>query len=126
METSGQKDFNNDLRNRSKRFATELSGTLRTVRLNEINKSQILQVIRSGTSVASNFHAATRARSPREYYSKLCIVVEECDETIFWFDLLISSGLTPGIDLEPLRKEAMELLQIFSSVRKKMRAKLNP
>jgi len=46
------------------------------------------QLVKSATSVASNYRASLRARSRKEFYSKLCIVVEECDETEFWLDFL--------------------------------------
>jgi len=46
------------------------------------------QIIRSSSSVAANFRAATRARSDAAFYAKICIVVEECDETLFWLDYL--------------------------------------
>jgi len=46
------------------------------------------QLLRSGTSVAANFRAFTRGRSHAERFSKMCIVVEEIDETQFWFELM--------------------------------------
>jgi four helix bundle protein len=44
--------------------------------------------LRSSSSVAANWRVATRARSDAEFYSKICIVAEECDETQFWFEYL--------------------------------------
>jgi len=41
------------------------------------------QILRSATSVAANYRAASRARSGKEFYSKLSIVIEETDETIY-------------------------------------------
>jgi len=41
------------------------------------------QIVKSATSTAANFSTANRARSKREFYAKMCIVVEECDETFF-------------------------------------------
>jgi four helix bundle protein len=76
------------------------------------------QLFRSGTSVAANFRAASRARSGKEYYSKLSLVVEECDETIFWLELLEESKLLTTDETSPLRNEAEELLKIFASTRK--------
>jgi four helix bundle protein len=53
------------------------------------------QVLRSGTSVAANYHAVCRARSKAEFTAKLGVVVEEADETVFWLELLVESGLSP-------------------------------
>ena len=45
------------------------------------------QVLRSATSVAANYRAVQRARSRAEFISKMGIVVEESDETLFWLEL---------------------------------------
>ena len=41
------------------------------------------QIVKSGTSVGANYRAVCRARSDREFISKMNIVVEEADETLF-------------------------------------------
>lgn len=76
------------------------------------------QLLRAGSSVASNFRAVTRGRSSAESYAKLCIVVEEIDETLFWLEIFKRTNLIDFIHLEPLINEATELLKIFSTTRK--------
>ena len=73
------------------------------------------QLVRSGMSVGANYRAVCRARSRAEFVAKLGIVVEEADETVFWLDLLAESGMVKTARLELLRKEAAELLAIFSA-----------
>jgi len=76
------------------------------------------QILKSSTSVGANYRAACRARSPREFYAKLCIVVEECDETIFWLELLLESNIeTDEKALRTLGKDYCELLKIFAKAR---------
>jgi len=76
------------------------------------------QEIRACTSVASNFLAACRARTERERFSKLCIVVKEADETIFWLEILVDAEFI-GIELvEKLINEAKEILKIMSAFKK--------
>ncbi|MCD9575954.1 four helix bundle protein [Flavobacterium soyae] len=41
------------------------------------------QIVRSGTSVGANYRAVCRARSDKEFISKMNIVLEESDETLF-------------------------------------------
>lgn len=72
------------------------------------------QLLRSGTSVAANFRAYTRGRSVAERYSKMCIVVEEVDETLFWFELIEEANLIDSSILSEIRQESLELLKIFS------------
>ena len=71
------------------------------------------QLFRSSTSVAANYRAACRARSRREFISKLGIVTEEADESVFWLTLLAQTEIASGSELQDLLAEAKELLAIF-------------
>jgi four helix bundle protein len=78
------------------------------------------QIIRSATSTAANYRAAIRARSKREFFSKLSIVIEECDETLFWLELLNESKMVDKSKTSALLKESEEILKILSKARKTM------
>jgi four helix bundle protein len=71
------------------------------------------QLFRSTTSVAANYRATCRARSVREFISKIGIVAEEADESVFWLTLLEQSEIATGADLRELLRETQELLAIF-------------
>ena len=73
------------------------------------------QLLRSSTSVATNYRAACRARSHAEFISKIGVVVEEADETVFWMELLIEGSIFDTKDLHEALTEAKELLAIFAS-----------
>src|SRR5262245_35192864 len=68
------------------------------------------QLLRSGTSVGSNYRAACRARSPAEFCAKLGVVEEEADESIYWMELLIEGELVKEQLLRSLLNEANEIL----------------
>ena len=76
------------------------------------------QLLRCATSVAANYRAACRARSSAEFYSKLSVVIEECDETMFWLELLEESETTTKQKTAPLHKEATEILSVMAKARK--------
>ena len=76
------------------------------------------QLLRSGTSVAANYRAACRARSGAEFFSKMSIVVEEADESVFWLELITATGIIPSKQLESLLSEATEILSIVARARK--------
>ena len=69
-------------------------------------------MLRSGTSVGANYRSACRARSTADFISKMGIVEEEADESIYWMELLIEAGIVESGKLESLIKEADELLAI--------------
>jgi len=80
------------------------------------------QLLRSATSVAANFRAYCRGRSQRERFAKLCIVVEEADETLFWLEILEDTELRSAAELKPFQAEALEVLKIMSSTRKRLKS----
>ena len=68
------------------------------------------QLLRSATSVAANYRAACRAKSAADLIAKLGIVEEEADETLYWLELLVESGLMTADKLKSLMQESTEIL----------------
>ena len=79
------------------------------------------QIFRCTTSVASNYRAACIAQSKAGFISKLSIVIEEADESIFWLEFIIDENLLKKQLVEPLMKEAKEITAIFITSRKTAR-----
>jgi four helix bundle protein len=71
--------------------------------------------MRSATSVGANYRAACRAKSPADFIAKMGIVEEEADESIYWLELLIESGLTTAAAVERLMSEGSQLVTITVS-----------
>ena len=92
--------------------------SIRVVRLVEaLPKSATAQIIgrqllRAGTSVGANYRAAKRARSRAKFIAKLGIVEEECDEAVYWIELLTALGVVKEARVAELRHEANELVAI--------------
>jgi four helix bundle protein len=116
-------NYNEEFRERTKRFAINLCKSFDELPNKESTWVIRKQILRSGTSVAANFRSACRARSAAEYFSKICIVVEECDETVFWLELLEDILINKKEQFLPLHKEAIELLNVFSVTKKKLKEK---
>ncbi len=73
------------------------------------------QLLRSGTSVAANYRAVCRARSRAEFVSKMAVVVQEADETLFWLELLVEVEILSAKRMKALITEATELLAVFGA-----------
>lgn len=103
--------FENDLRDRTKKIA------LRIIRLsaalNHSREADVLgkQLLRSGTSVGSQFREAYRAKSRADYISKLTGSLQELDETQYWLELLAGSGIVSSELLGPLLQNRMNYSQ---------------
>ena len=74
------------------------------------------QLIKCSSSVGANYRSACRARSRSDFISKIGIV-EEADESLYWLELAVESGLTDTDEVRPLAQEANELVSIFTSSR---------
>jgi four helix bundle protein len=101
------------LKDRTKRFALAIIRLCRTLPRSQEGLVITRQLLRSSTSVGANYRAVCRARSAADFVSKLGIVLEETDETLFWLELLEDSGLASPEKTTPLLKEANELVCIF-------------
>jgi four helix bundle protein len=103
------------LRARTKQFAIRIVTLFKS--LPKTDEARIIgkQVMRSGTSVAANYRSTGRARSRADFVSKMGVVVEEADETVFWLELLVDTGVVRKARMESLLAEANELLAIFAA-----------
>jgi four helix bundle protein len=81
------------LQDRTKKFAIRIIKSFARLPKDEAARIIGRQFLRSGTSLAANYRAACRARSAADFISKISIVTEEADETLFWFELLVEAEL---------------------------------
>ena len=88
------------------------------------NDVMTYQLIKSATSVGANYRAACRGRSTAEFMSKLNIVLEEADETCYWYELIekLNSG-NQEEERKRLFNEAHELTAIFTATLKTLKNK---
>ena len=103
------------LQHRTKQFAIRIIKAFARLPKDEATRIVGRQFLRSGTSVAANYRAACRSRSAAEFVSKISIVAEEADETLFWFELLAEAGLITAVVVQPLMSECEELSKISSA-----------
>ena len=96
------------------RFAVRVASFCRSLTDTWEGRHVADQLFRSSTSLAANYTAACRGRSPREFVAKLGLVVEETDETLFWLTFAINAELARGFEASELWSEARELLAIFT------------
>lgn len=106
-------DFAEEMKQRTRRFGVRVYRVVESLPARSTAGILGKQLLRCGTSVGANYRAACRGRSPAEFRAKLGIVEEECDEAIYWLELLIETGLLPSERLDDLIGEANEILAII-------------
>ncbi len=74
------------------------------------------QVLCSGTSVGAHYREAFRSRSDAEFISKIEVGLQELEETLYWFELLVESNLTSEQRLKNLSQEAKQFVAEVPSV----------
>ena len=104
-----------ELRDRTKRFALRVVRLFRSLPRSSDAEVMGKQLLRCGTSVAANHRAVCRARSKKEFTSRIGVVVEEADESVFWLEMFEESGVFQAEKLDPLLTEARELTAIFTA-----------
>jgi len=106
------------MKNRTKKFALRIIKLVEALPKTKTGEVVGKQLLRCGTSVAANYRAACRAKSTSDFVAKLGIVEEEGDESMFWLEIIIESGLMRKELIESLLTEADEIVAIIVSSKK--------
>ncbi|MBL8008564.1 MAG: four helix bundle protein [Ignavibacteria bacterium] len=107
-----------ELKLRTKKFSLRVINLIESLPNSISGKVIANQLIRSATSVGANYRSACRSRSKAEFVSKIRIVEEEADESLYWLEIIKESKLVREVRIADLIKEAMELTAIFTSIGK--------
>jgi four helix bundle protein len=104
-----------DLKERTKRFVLMVINIVEMLPKGRTIDVLSGQLLKSGTSVGANYRAACRAKSTADFISKMGIVEEEADETIYWTELIIEAGFSRKDELISLIDEVNQILAITVS-----------
>jgi four helix bundle protein len=107
----GKHEVNEELfKARTRKIALDIIGLIESLPRSRTADVIGRQLLRSGTSIGANYRAACRGKSTADVISKLGIVEEEGDETIYWLELLVESGIVSRAKVEELLKETDEII----------------
>ncbi len=110
--------FIEGLKKRTKKLAVDIILFCDSLRKSKASSVVTYQLVKSATSTGANYRAACRARSKSEFFSKICIVVEEADESEYWLEIINDVNLSNDREeLIRLTKEANEITKIMSKAK---------
>ena len=110
--------FIEKMKKRTKQFAVDVIKFCDSLKLCKASSVITYQLVKSATSTGANYRSACRARSKNEFFSKICIVVEEADESEYWLEIIKDSKLSnEENELEKLLVEATEITKITSTAK---------
>ncbi len=107
--------FIEEMKRRTKKFAVDIILFCESLKPSKASSVITYQLVKSATSTGANYRAACRGRSQSEFFSKICITVEEADESCYWLEVIEDTNLTNKMeDLSRLLNEANEISKILS------------
>jgi four helix bundle protein len=74
------------------------------------------QFLRSVISVGANVREAVNAQSKPDFIHKLSISQKECDESLYWLELLKETNYISAIEFESIYQQNIEVLKIIRSI----------
>ena len=103
------------LKNKSFAFAVRIVRLYK--HLTEAKKKFVLskQLLRSGTSIGALIREAQNAESKPDFIHKLGIAQKECDETVYWLELVKETNFITPKEYESIYPEAIALLKMIRS-----------
>jgi len=110
-----REEMKRETKRRTKEFALRVIRLVQSLPRGQMADVLGKQLLRSGTSVGANYRAACRAKSRADFISKMGIVEEEADESMYWMELLIESRLVRHDDVANLLDEADQLVAMTVS-----------
>ena len=106
------------LKERTRKFAVDVIMLCNSLKTCKASSVVTFQLVKSATSTGANYRAAYRARSKSEFFSKICIVVEEADESEYWLEIINETNLSNDREeLIKLTKEANEITKIMAKAK---------
>jgi len=108
---------NNILRQRTKSMALRVIKLVQALPKTVTGEVVGKQVLRSGTLVAANYYSACKARSRKDFISKIGIAEVEADETAMWLELIVDARLMEETRVRELIGEVNEIISILAASR---------
>ena len=109
-----------DFQNRTKALGLQIIRLVEFFPQTHVSRVIANQLLRCGLSVGANYRAVCRAKSAKDFIHKMKIVEEECDETIYWLEIIVEANVMKLDVLIPLVAEGEEILaMVLASINTK-------
>ena len=119
------KNDNSPLKIKSYHFAIRIVKMTRLIKYNNREENLLKQIFRSGTAIGALISEAEFAQSPADFINKLSVALKECNETIYWLDILKDVELLTDSEYESMLMDAKELLAMLISSIKTVKNKIS-
>ena len=104
------------IKSKSFKFAVRVVNLYKILKKDRKESVISKQLLRSGTSVGANVREAVNAQSTADFIHKLSIAQKECDESLFWIELLFETEYLKKEEYQSIHNDAAEILKIIRSI----------
>lgn len=73
------------------------------------------QMLRCGTSVGANVREAQNAESHKDFIHKLSVAQKECNETLYWLELLEVGNFLTSEQFGSIYSQSTEVMKLITS-----------
>lgn len=115
MDDSAYNRGKSPLHNKSYAFAKRIVNMVKYIDCPNKMISLTNQIFRSGTAIGALVREAEFAQSPSDFINKLHIALKECNETVYWLNLLYDTGFISEKEYESMAIDSKELLALLIS-----------
>ena len=114
-------DFGKIIEEKCMNFAVRIVNLCRF--LNEEKREYKIsdQLFRSGTSIGANISEAQCAITKKDFVSKVYIAQKECNESLYWLQLLLNTSYLSQKQYDSIYSDCVELKKILITITKTAR-----
>ena len=112
---------NGPLKLKSRDFAIRIINLYKYIKVEKKEFTITSQVLRSGTSIGANIAESECAISKKDFLSKIYVAQKECNETLYWLDLLHETKYIDENMYDSLLSDCKELIAILVTIIKKLK-----
>ena len=83
------------------------------------------QLLKSGTSIGANIAESECAISKKDFLNKIYIALKECNESLYWLELLYETKYLNNEEFDSVKKDCEEIKRMLSATTKTLGEKIS-
>ena len=108
-------DSNSPLTKKSYLFGVRIVKMVKYIKCTPKEYGMLNQVFRSGTAIGALVSEAAYAQSSADFINKLSVALKECNETLYWLNILKDTEYLNEKEYESMNTDCREVLALLIS-----------
>ena len=105
-----------DIQKRTYNYSVQVVKLAKSIKRDDINRTLVRQLVRSGTSVGANITEAQAASSKKDFINKMQIANKEAHETRYWLRVLNDTAIGEKVLIDKHLKEIEQIINILTII----------